>query len=82
MNHTVAGFLLLGFTMLTAVVVYAIGELSDSIKASAGYLGAVMSEQGGADLGWGGNLISSNIAVILLLLPVSIALYLIFYKKD
>ncbi|KMJ57123.1 hypothetical protein AB685_17050 [Bacillus sp. LL01] len=82
MNNRVAGLLLLGLSFLTAVIVYALRELIDSIKDSAGYLGGVISGQGSSSLAWGSNIILSNVPIYLLLLAISISIYLIWNKKE
>jgi hypothetical protein len=73
MDNRVAGLLLIGFSLLTAVIAYGFDQLSNAVKESAGFIIA------------GGSLSSSNpsipwVSVILILITVLIGVYIIKKK--
>ncbi|SOC40271.1 hypothetical protein [Ureibacillus acetophenoni] len=77
MNNRVAGLLLIGLSLLTAVIAYSLGELIDAIKASSAHIAGTISGGGGTSLAWGGNPPLSVVPIILIIISVVIGFYLI-----
>lgn len=69
MNNKVAGLLLIGFSLLTAVIAYGFDQLTNAVKQSAGFIKA------------GGTLGSSEpsvpiVSIVLILLAIAIGYYI------
>ncbi|CQR48185.1 hypothetical protein BN1058_02534 [Paraliobacillus sp. PM-2] len=80
MNNRVAGLLLIGLSLLTAVIAYSLGELIDTIKASSAHIAGVISGSGSSSLAWGGNPPVSIVPIILIIISLFIGVYLL--KQD
>ena len=73
MTNRVAGLLLIGFSLLTAVIAYGFDQLSNAVKQAAGFVKA------------GGQITSSNpgvpmVSIVLILIAIGIGLYIM--KKE
>jgi hypothetical protein len=69
LNNKVAGLLLIGFSLLTAVIAYGFDQLTNAVKASAGFIKA------------GGSIESSEpsvpmVSIVLILLAIAIGYYI------
>lgn len=62
--------------MLTGIIVYAITQLADSIKASAAY---ITTKEG--TLSWGNDLGMPTFTFVLLLAVIGMGIYLVLQKK-
>lgn len=75
MKARIAGILLIGFSLLTAVIAYSFNLLIDAIKNSA----SVVSGAGGS-LAWGGQVIPT-LSIVLIVLCIGLGIYLIAAKE-
>ncbi|TKD71237.1 hypothetical protein [Pseudalkalibacillus hwajinpoensis] len=80
MNNRGVGILLIGFSLLTGVITYSVGELVIAIKQSAAHVSASISGANGPAIGWGGNPLLSQMPV--LTIASSIILGLILIKRN
>ncbi|MDP4551420.1 hypothetical protein Q9251_11060 [Alkalihalobacillus macyae] len=73
MNNSVAGLLLIGFSLLTAVVAYGFDQLSNAVKKSAGFI------NNGGSIAYRDPIVP-QIPIILILITVLIGVYIIIKK--
>jgi hypothetical protein len=72
----ILGYFLIAQAVLTGIMVYAITQLADSIKASAAY---ITTKEG--TLSWGNDLGMPTFAFILLIAVIGMGIYLVLQKK-
>lgn len=82
LNNRGLGVLLIGVSLLTSVIVYALGEVVVAIKRSVAFLTHYLSETpGGPSLSYGQNNLLSSIPLLVISISVLLGLFLIV-KKD
>jgi hypothetical protein len=72
----ILGYFLIAQAVLTGIIVYAITQLAESIKASAAY---ITTKEG--TLSWGNDLGIPTFAFVLLIAVIGMGIYLVLQKK-
>ncbi|MBH0166800.1 hypothetical protein IHV12_17925 [Fictibacillus sp. 7GRE50] len=72
----ILGYFLIAQAVLTGIIVYAMTQLADSIKASAAY---ITTKEG--SLSWGNDLGMPTFAFVLLIAVIGKGIYLVLQKK-